>query len=312
MSNVKYKVGDKVLVKSISWYNNNKDSQGCVRVPCSFVRDMARFCGWLVTIASKGTMSYRIVEDEGNYLWSDEMFEVSSEVPTYLKTKDVKDLPKDFAECAKIMGTSEEALAFIDSIADVCAKEHCKLIVCRDAYWWLAGDWTPDYKKRNKKHCIATHGDKVGVATTIGKRRKFAFPTVEMAERFGEWEEETHIPEDVMKMVDIVCDQLGIHVEETTIEHTNYFGVHIGFSKGFVLSHCTSSYEDGPSEDMTPTFMKWLGGLGFEVVGSYGDNGMDSATNWRDTFWYNDIAYMDTFVHDDQFWDWDDDEEDEY
>lgn len=189
MSNVKYNVGDKVLVKNRSWYDNNKDSEGVVRVPCSFVKDMAMFCGWLVTIAYKGGFSYRIVEDEGNFMWSDEMFEVykeEEEVSTYLKTKDVKDLPKDFAECAKIMGVGEGELAYIDSITDVRAKEISKLIICRDAYWRLAGDWKPDYKKRNKKHCIATHGDKVGVATTISKRRKFAFPTVEMAEMFGE------------------------------------------------------------------------------------------------------------------------------
>ena len=130
------------------------------------------------------------------------------------------------------------------------------------------------------------------------------------SERFAKWEEETHIPEDVMKMVNIVCEQLGIYVEETTIEHRNRGGYLYGFSKGFVLSHCTSSLEDGPSEDMTPVFMRWLKGLGFRVENSYGDNGLDSATNWHDTWWHNEISYEPTLVDSDTFYDWYDTEDD--
>ena len=126
------------------------------------------------------------------------------------------------------------------------------------------------------------------------------------SERFEKWENETHIPEDVMKMVEIVSKQIGVCVEETTIEHRNRGGYIYGFSKGFVLSHCTSSIEDGPSEDMTPVFMRWLGGLGFEIANSYGDNGLDSATNWHDTYWHNEIYYCNTFVEDGDFWDWQD------
>lgn len=130
-------------------------------------------------------------------------------------------------------------------------------------------------------------------------------------EAFRKWEEETHIPEDVMKMVEIVCKQIGIEVYEKTIEYHNRGGHIYAFAKGFELAHCTSSYEDGPSEDMTPVFMKWLGGLGFHVENSYGDNGMDSATNWHDTFWFNEIAYDATMVYDDEFWYYEDDEEEE-
>ena len=67
---------------------------------------------------------------------------------------------------------------------------------------------------------------------------------------------------------------------------------------------------------MTPVFMKWLGGLGFHVENSYGDNGLDSATNWHDTYWHKEVSYGKTLVYDEQFWDWDgeyddDDYEDE-
>lgn len=130
------------------------------------------------------------------------------------------------------------------------------------------------------------------------------------AERFKKWENETHIPEDVQTMVDIVCEKLGIDVEETTIEHRSVYGVLCGFSKGYVISHCTSSYADGPSEDMAPVFIKWLGGLGFYVENSYGDNGLDSDTNWHDTYWHKEISYGGSLVYDEEFWDWEGTEDD--
>lgn len=130
--------------------------------------------------------------------------------------------------------------------------------------------------------------------------------------RFLLWDEETHIPEDVMKMVDIVCEQLGIEVEETIVRRENRGGYTYAYAKGFILSHCTSSMEDGPSADMTPVFMKWLGGLGFAICRSYGDNGLDSATNWHDTYWTTEIAYKPTEISADFFYDFPSDEEYDY
>lgn len=122
-------------------------------------------------------------------------------------------------------------------------------------------------------------------------------------ERFEKWENETHIPEDVMKMVEMVTDQLGVYVEETVVRYRNRFDEVYAYAKGFQISHCTSSYETGPTEDMTPVFMRWLGGLGFEVCDSYGDNGLDSATNWHDTYWTKEIAYVPSQVDSYEFYD---------
>lgn len=115
MSAEKYKVGDRVVVKSLDWYNENKNKCGDVRVPCCFVSGMAAFCGVNVTIASKNKNawcdSYYIKEDGGRYSWSDEMFEgLSNEGYAFTLTKDVKDLPKTYAECTKIVGANEGLL----------------------------------------------------------------------------------------------------------------------------------------------------------------------------------------------------------
>ena len=181
MSAEKYKVGDMVVVKSLDWYNNNKDCDGVVRVPCVFVSEMTRFCGKFVTIRRVNSRCYDI---EGNsFSWSDEMFEgLAEETHIFLKTKDVKDLPKDFDECVKIVGTDEGVLLVAHDAREMEAE---KLLICRDAYWRLAGEWRPDWKKNTKKHCVVIRDGRVGVATAISKRRRFAFPTPEMADAFG-------------------------------------------------------------------------------------------------------------------------------
>ena len=61
---------------------------------------------------------------------------------------------------------------------------------------------------------------------------------------------------------------------------------------------------------MTPVFMRWPKGLGFRIENSYGDNGLDSATNWHDTWWHNEISYEPTLVDSNAFYDWYDTEDD--
>jgi hypothetical protein len=182
MSNIKYKVGDRVVVKSLAWYNENKDANGNVNVPCTFVSGMSSYCGKVVTIRHKGSVSY-FIEDSWGYSWTDEMFEgLAEERCVFFKTKDVKDLPKDFDECVKIVGINDGVLL---CSSDVREMEVEKLRICRDAYWRLADGWKPDWKKNTKKHCVVIRDGRVGVATTISKQRKFAFPTPEMADAFG-------------------------------------------------------------------------------------------------------------------------------
>jgi hypothetical protein len=129
--------------------------------------------------------------------------------------------------------------------------------------------------------------------------------------KYSEWIGNTHIPEDVMSIVNAVCEKIGICVQEEVVFYRNRWGKPYASAKGFHISHCTSSYETGPTTDMVPVFIKWLGGLGFEVCASYGDNGMDSATNWHDTYWSTDIAYTPTIVSDEVFYDWDDEEDED-
>lgn len=75
---MRYKVGDKVRIKSLDWYYENRDKID--QIDCGnvcFVHNMATLCGKIVTISSILPMleAYRIEEDDGEFNWTDEMIE---------------------------------------------------------------------------------------------------------------------------------------------------------------------------------------------------------------------------------------------
>ena len=85
---MKYKVGDKVRVKSLEWYNKNKDEYGYVKcydcqetdIKCQytiyFITPMSEYCGKIVTIDKIWEdYSYSIIEDEQRFDWTNDMFE---------------------------------------------------------------------------------------------------------------------------------------------------------------------------------------------------------------------------------------------
>ena len=89
----KLELGQKVTIKSLDWYNSNKDKNGAIVLSAEvFVEEMAEYCGKTATILdtfkdldgeSDDTM-YRIDLDERGWNWTDEMFEPE-------RVEDVKD-----------------------------------------------------------------------------------------------------------------------------------------------------------------------------------------------------------------------------
>ena len=74
---MKYKVGDKVKVKN---YDDLKNEYGlglfgCINTPvCIFNHDMKKYCGEVITIKETISFGYKINEDNGRYIWTNEMF----------------------------------------------------------------------------------------------------------------------------------------------------------------------------------------------------------------------------------------------
>ena len=114
-------------------------------------------------------------------------------------------------------------------------------------------------------------------------------------EKYNKFEEERQIPETVKRIVRAVLVECGLHDpfpddSEETIPLRNRGGWTYAYGKGFVLSYCTSSMEDGPDAD--PRYViDFIKGLGFIIENSYGDNGLDAASNWHDTYWNYDFLY---------------------
>jgi hypothetical protein len=137
-------------------------------------------------------------------------------------------------------------------------------------------------------------------------------------EAFDKWENENHIPEQVKRIVNAVLKSEGYEepfgeidtdCRDTTNEETiaihNRGGHVIGYGKGFSMSYCTSSLECGSDVDCK-YLINFIRGLGFVIENSHGDNGMDSSTNWHDTWWSYDFMYKPSEVYEEKFIIWED------
>lgn len=74
---MKYKVGDRVKVKSIDWYNENKDAYGYVRcIDSLFTPEHSKYCGCEFTIShiTEFQIPSYVMESNGHE-WTDEMIE---------------------------------------------------------------------------------------------------------------------------------------------------------------------------------------------------------------------------------------------
>ena len=76
---MKHKVGDKVRIKSIDWYNENKDLYGGFLVNGTpFVPLMSEYCGKEATITAiviRDKVEFKINIDKGKFLYDEGMFE---------------------------------------------------------------------------------------------------------------------------------------------------------------------------------------------------------------------------------------------
>ncbi|MBO7211864.1 MAG: hypothetical protein J6V44_12775 [Methanobrevibacter sp.] len=97
---LKYKIGDKVRIKSLDWYNKNKTSEfgdiDCGVMP--FMCYMAEFCNKIVTISNVNCKDeyYEIEEDNAANGWTDEMIEG---VAAKFKPNDIVDTNDNLYGC---------------------------------------------------------------------------------------------------------------------------------------------------------------------------------------------------------------------
>ena len=85
---MKYKPGDKVKIKSLDWYNENKDENG--RVMCDYIgfcKEMTKYCGAILTIMTISNQDigskqkYFMHETDHPWGFTDEMIEGLADEP---------------------------------------------------------------------------------------------------------------------------------------------------------------------------------------------------------------------------------------
>ena len=77
---MKYKRGDRVKIKSLDWYNENKDQHG--KVACGyhvFTEDMSKFCGCTMIVCRISNLGVMTMGGSASY-WTDEMIEGLADV----------------------------------------------------------------------------------------------------------------------------------------------------------------------------------------------------------------------------------------
>lgn len=107
---LKFKVGDKVRVKSLKWYDSEKKSNGNIMKGRIFTDDMIEYCGQILTIEAV-CGDYYEVEGNSKY-WQDWMLEdeaVTEEKQEVMKTKVMtKKHAQDVVRCTKYRLKNEE------------------------------------------------------------------------------------------------------------------------------------------------------------------------------------------------------------
>ena len=111
-------------------------------------------------------------------------------------TSPKKEYPKTYDECCKVLNVAVCDLDILDNMLDTTEiiynknldrllNSFRKLLICRDAYWKLAGDWKPDYDSGVDKFGICCY-DGVIVKTNAVQHwerhynKVLDFPTAEM------------------------------------------------------------------------------------------------------------------------------------
>lgn len=171
---MKYQKGDEVRIKSLDWYNKNKDESGSVFVNgVPFCEEMSEYCGAYVRIADVYDDYYTIRGVP--YCWTDDMierltdahcklgivptekgselipregFEIKQEGEKFYLVKKNK-YPKTYEECCEVLDVIDNREVW-HGYRSVQLKIFQKLLIYRDAYWKIAGEemglgkpWTP-------------------------------------------------------------------------------------------------------------------------------------------------------------------------
>ena len=126
-------------------------------------------------------------------------YEVVSDGGKFYVVKKSPQYPKTHVECCEILYPNENFQTVAQTIKGHLGKKLFalqKLLVCRDAYWKIAGEqmglgkpWKPDWEDQEKatiKYCICISGNVISKDKFYLTNFILSFPTEEMRDAFYE------------------------------------------------------------------------------------------------------------------------------
>ena len=132
-----------------------------------------------------------IIEIPKDYILKDENGNVINATKIAWEKKK-KEYPKTYDECCEVLGYEPDEDE-INCYQGHLIESFVKLLICRDAYWKIAGEemglgkpWEPDWNETSIKYCLERDFDAIDKNVSNHKGRTFAFPTVEMRYAFKE------------------------------------------------------------------------------------------------------------------------------
>ena len=116
-------------------------------------------------------------------------FEIIEENGEYFLIEKKTIYPNSFEECyAYIPIIKQPKIARMLPIDwAIPLEDFSKLLLCRDVYWKIAGDWTPEWVNYSPlKYCITYSTGEIKKKHFVTENRILAFPTEEMRDAFYE------------------------------------------------------------------------------------------------------------------------------
>lgn len=104
----------------------------------------------------------------------------------FLVVKKQVKYPTTYEECCKVLNFTPYYNVAYDYYRGEELGALYHLLICRDAYWKIAGDWEPDWSIYVHKFCIGTDKGKIREECVTTGNRILAFPTEEMRDTFYE------------------------------------------------------------------------------------------------------------------------------
>lgn len=195
-----YKLGDKVIyedkrreITKMVWeeQTNTVAYKLDNKLYCNVVNELQPY--------KEEAMLERIVditrESDGRYrLKVNNQFDIVADEGEYYLVRRKPKYPKTYEECCELLSLGEDGRLYTKGYNSSLIQDFQKLLVCRDAYWKIAGEqmglgkpWEPDWGVESKiKYVILYRNNNITKDTIICKNYVLAFPSTEMRDAFYE------------------------------------------------------------------------------------------------------------------------------